>query len=71
VPAGAVQQVEGKNVIFVRKAATQFEAREVKTGKLINGLREITAGLREGEAVAVQAAFHLKSILASKGLGEE
>jgi cobalt-zinc-cadmium efflux system membrane fusion protein len=71
VPAGAVQQVEGKDVIFVRKAATQFEAREVKTGKLINGLREITAGLREGEAVAVQAAFHLKSILASKGLGEE
>lgn len=52
VPAGAVQQVEGKDVIFVRKAPTQFEA-------------------REGEAVAVQAALHLKSIMASKGLGEE
>ena len=71
VPADAVQQVEGRDVIFVRKAATQFEAREVKTGKLINGLLEITSGLREGEPVVVQSAFHLKSIWASKGLGEE
>lgn len=71
VPEGAIQRVEGQEVVFVRQAATQFEARQVKTGKLINGLMEITSGLREGEPVAVQAAFHLKSILASKGLGEE
>jgi len=71
VPADAVQQVEGKDVVFVRRAPTQFEARQIKTGKLINSLLEITSGLREGEPVAIRGAFHLKSILASKGLGEE
>jgi cobalt-zinc-cadmium efflux system membrane fusion protein len=58
-------------VVFVRRAPTQFEARQIKTGKLINSLLEITSGLREGEPVAIRGAFHLKSILASKGLGEE
>jgi cobalt-zinc-cadmium efflux system membrane fusion protein len=71
VPARAIQQVEGKTVVFVRQTATAFEARQVVTGKVIDGLTEITAGLRVGEPVVTQGAFRLKSILVGKELGKE
>jgi len=71
VPAGAIQQMEGKNVVFVRKSEEKFEAREVKTGNTVQGQTEITSGLAEGESVVVQGAFHLKSIVLSETLGEE
>ena len=71
VPAGAIQQMEGKNVVFVRKSEEKFEAREVKTGNTVEGQTEITSGLAEGEPIAVQGAFHLKSIALGENLGEE
>jgi len=40
-------------------------------GKTVNGQVEILSGLREGEPVATVGAFHLKSIIAGKDLGEE
>jgi len=71
VPVSALQQVEEKNVLFIQTAPTRFELRPVQTGKTINGVLEIVSGLRPGERVVTQGAFHLKSILAGKGLGEE
>ena len=71
VPISALQQVEDQNVVFIRKAATTFEVRPVEVGKTVNGLVEIGSGLREGEQLVTQGAFHLKSILAGKELGEE
>ncbi|MGH6628313.1 MAG: efflux RND transporter periplasmic adaptor subunit, partial [Burkholderiales bacterium] len=49
VPAGAIQQMEAKTVVFVRQSEQKFEAREVKTGNVVNGQTEIVAGLAEGE----------------------
>ncbi len=71
VPVGAIQQLDGKTVVFVRRGATQFEAREITAGKTVNGQVEILSGLRDGEPVATVGAFHLKSIVAGKELGEE
>ena len=71
VPVGAIQQLDGKNVVFVRQSPTRFEAREIKTGAVVSGRMEILSGLREGEMVVTMGAFHLKSILAGKELGEE
>lgn len=71
VPQAALQQIEGRDVVFVSKGQTAFEARTVKTGNTVQGMTEIVEGLREGEPVVVQGAFHLKSIVAGKGLGEE
>ena len=71
VPVSALQQVEEKNVLFIQTAPTRFEVRPVQTGKTINGVLEIVSGLRAGEQVVTQGGFHLKSILAGKGLGEE
>jgi cobalt-zinc-cadmium efflux system membrane fusion protein len=71
VPVSAIQQMEGKNVVFVRKADEKFEVREVKTGNTVEGQTEITAGLAEGEPIVVQGSFHLKSIVLGESLGEE
>lgn len=71
VPVGAIQQLDTKTVVFVQRSAAQFEAREIKPGKNVNGQVEVLAGLREGEPVVIVGAFHLKSIIAGKDLGEE
>ena len=71
VPSGALQQVDGKDVVFIRKSDTQFEKREVEKGVSINDRVEIVSGLKPGEQVVTQGAFHLKSILAGGELGED
>jgi cobalt-zinc-cadmium efflux system membrane fusion protein len=71
VPAGAVQQVGDKTVVFIQKALTKFEPRSVSGGNTVKNLVEITNGLTEGEPVVTAGAFHLKSILVGKDLGEE
>jgi len=71
VPVGALQQLETRIVVFVQRGIAQFEAREIKPGKTVSGQVEVLAGLSEGEPVVVVGAFHLKSIIAGKDLGEE
>ena len=71
VPSGALQEVEGKNVVFIRHSQTQFEKREVEKGVTVNNQTEIVGGLKPGESVVMQGAFHLKSILAGGELGED
>ena len=70
VPEAAIQQINGKTVVFIRTGETAFQPREVKTGKTVAGLTEIAAGLSKGDPVVVQGAFHLKSIALGKELGE-
>ena len=71
VPASALQEVEGKNVVFIRHSQTQFEKREVEKGVTVNNQTEIVRGLKAGEPIVTQGAFHLKSILAGGELGED
>lgn len=71
ISSGAIQQVDGKNVVFLRRGQTQFEKREIETGTTIDSVTEIVRGLTAGDAVVTQGAFHLKSILAGSELGEE
>ncbi|MBI4482231.1 MAG: efflux RND transporter periplasmic adaptor subunit [Acidobacteria bacterium] len=71
VPTGAIQQVEGKSVVFVRRTPVKFEARQVNVGKTVNGLTEITGGLAAGEPIVTDGAFHLKSIMLGKEFLEE
>lgn len=58
-------------MVFVRKSATEFEPRVVTAGKTVRELVEIVTGLTAGEMVVKTGAFHLKSILVGKELGEE
>jgi len=71
VPQAALQQLDGKTVVFVSKGPTAFEVRTVKSGNTVQSQTEIAEGLSAGEPIVVQGAFHLKSIVAGKELGGE
>jgi cobalt-zinc-cadmium efflux system membrane fusion protein len=71
VPADAVQQIEGKTVVFVRASEQKFRVREVKVGLVTAGRAEILGGLAENESVVIQGAYHLKSILMIDKLRED
>ena len=62
VPRRAVQTVDGKPIVFV-KDGTRFAERHVELGAAAGDLVEIKSGLGEGDAVAAEGAFLLKSEL--------
>jgi cobalt-zinc-cadmium efflux system membrane fusion protein len=61
VPEEAMQDLDGKQVIFVAENEAVFAARQVQAGRLAGGMIEIVSGLKEGERYAVKGAFILKS----------
>jgi cobalt-zinc-cadmium efflux system membrane fusion protein len=73
LPEVAVQEVNGKQVVFVRTAPGRFVARPVTVGGAApdNALL-ITRGVRAGDQVVTQGAFQLKSeLLKATFAGEE
>jgi len=63
IPEDALQDLDGKKVVFVAENEAEFGARQVQTGRVAGGMIEIVAGLEEGERYAVKGAFILKSEL--------
>jgi len=61
VPEDALQDLDGKKVVFVAENEAEFAARQVQTGRAAGGLVEIVSGLKEGERYAIKGAFILKS----------
>ena len=73
VPEMAVQEVNGKQVVFVASAVPgRFIARPVTRGPQAAGMIVITTGLAVGERIVVKGAFQIKAELmkASFGGGE-
>ncbi|MGQ0589779.1 MAG: efflux RND transporter periplasmic adaptor subunit [Sphingosinicella sp.] len=62
VPEEAVQQVEGRDVVFVQVRGG-FQAMPVSIGQRSNGRVEILEGLRPGLVAVTEGAFVLKSQL--------
>lgn len=62
LPEEAVQQVEGRDVVFVQVEGG-FQAVPVTVGQRSGGRAEITEGLRPGLVVVTRGAFVLKSQL--------
>jgi cobalt-zinc-cadmium efflux system membrane fusion protein len=71
VPWAAVQEVEGRNVVFVEEEEGEFELRQVRIGDRAGEDVEILDGLREGEKVVGAGAFSLKAELLKNTLEEE
>lgn len=73
IPEIAVQELNGKHVVFVAGAApNQFVARAVTVGaQASDGLVIITTGLRPGERIVGRGAFQLKAELLKASLGED
>jgi membrane fusion protein, heavy metal efflux system len=69
VPEDAVQNVGGRNVVFVR-TATGFKVQPVVIGSRSAGRVSILSGLNRGETIATTNAFFLKAEL-NKGAGED
>lgn len=63
VPEDAVQDLDGKKVVFVAENETEFAARQVQAGRVSGGMVEIVFGLKDGERYAIKGAFILKSEL--------
>ncbi len=62
LPEGAVQSLEGRDVVFVR-TNTGFQATPVTVGSRSAGRVEILGGLEPGAVVVTTGAFQLKSQL--------
>lgn len=71
VPVEALQELEGKKILFVTKDGEEFTPSEVRLGVASGGLVEITDGLIEDQGYAVKGSFLLKAELKKSELGEE
>lgn len=71
VPSGALQQISGIDVVFVRTAANKFVARPVRVGEAANGKVPVFEGIQAGDLIAVQGSFILKSQLLRSELESE
>lgn len=67
----AIQELEGKKILFVTEDGTEFTPREVQLGIVSGGMAEVVSGLKESEKYAVKGGFLLKSELKKGELGEE
>lgn len=71
VPAEAIQEVEGRSVVFVPGGEPgHFVARPVEVGRDDGSAVEILAGVSAGDLVVAAGAFTLRSELARAEIGE-
>ncbi|MDP2316972.1 MAG: efflux RND transporter periplasmic adaptor subunit [Pseudomonadota bacterium] len=70
VPAEAVQEFEGRSVVFVQSAPDTFAARTVRIASRHGSDVHLAEGVTPGEPIVVEGAFTLKSELAKGELGE-
>ena len=61
VPVGAVVRDENRDYVFVQTGKNQFQARAVTLGSEHDGVREVTSGVREGDPIVIDGAFHLNN----------
>jgi RND family efflux transporter MFP subunit len=71
VPEAAVQDDDGRPIVFVRTGERTFARREVRTGELFAGVVEILEGVAAGEAVVTSGGFLLRSEVRKASLGDD
>lgn len=70
VPAAAIQQLNGEDIVFVAAEGNSFELKEIILGQKSEGYVEIKKGLSDGESVVTQGSFYLKSEQAKEAFGD-
>ena len=60
VPVEAIQEIDGKKYVFVKKG-DYFEPRKVKIGRTNDKYAEILDGIKKGEEVVYKGSFTLKA----------
>lgn len=61
VPSAAIVRENNEDYVFVQSAPDRFRIRPVDLGEDMAGRRIILSGLKPGERVAVEGAFHLNN----------
>jgi cobalt-zinc-cadmium efflux system membrane fusion protein len=61
VPMAAVVRDENRDYVFVQIDATHFQLRQLKLGAENAGVAPVLEGLREGEKIVIDGAFHLNN----------
>ena len=69
VPDAAVQTIDEKTYVFVRKDESTFARKEVAVGARSGRMVEITSGLTAGDMVVTDGSFALKSALLKDRIG--
>lgn len=70
VPSSAVTLIEGLPSVFKIENGHEFHAQTIETGPTVGEWTVVLAGLSEGDEIAVEGVFHLKSLLLKSSLGE-
>ncbi len=61
VPASAVVREDNKDHVFVQLDGTRFQLRSVTLGQESNGYVPVQKGLKSGEPIVTEGAFHLNN----------
>ena len=61
VPAGAVVRENNQDYVFVQIKPGQFKLTEVRLAPEVNGLRPVISGVKLGDPVVIDGAFHLNN----------
>lgn len=61
VPASAVVREDNKDHVFVQLDSTRFQLRPIVLGQESNGYIPVQAGLKGGERIVTEGAFHLNN----------
>ena len=71
VPESAVQDDDGRPIVFVLTGERRFARREIETGERLGELVEVLHGLAAGETVATSGSFLLKSEMRKGSMEDE
>lgn len=61
IPAAAVVREDNKDYVFVQLDAQRFQLRPLTLGQESNGQIPVQAGLKSGESIVIDGAFHLNN----------
>ena len=61
VPSAAIVRDENRDYVFVQTAPDTFVLRQVTLAEEYDGVRVLAAGLRPGDKIVVEGAFHLNN----------
>ena len=70
VPQGAVQQINGQDVVFVQVAADRFRVQAVRLAEIVQSKVRVLQGLNAGDRVITQGSFIAKSELLKATIGD-
>lgn len=69
VPSPAVTIIGDTPTVFKVENGHDFHAESIETGATVGDWTVVSAGLREGDEIAVAGIFHLKSLMLKSSLG--